>query len=131
MTSTGNWETVAGRASHNDLGVFLRLRPERKLLIATQVPTPPASDRRRLKREELHHRASLVVNLGGRQQRFPCLALDSSEKGFRVGWTFKLRRRQVVEVILDEDPFNAVQCSVIWVGRLGSKLEGEAGLESV
>jgi hypothetical protein len=93
------------------------------------VPTPPAPDRRRLQREELHQRASL--NLGRRQERFPCLILDSSEKGFRVGWTFQLRRGQAVEVILNEDPLNAVQCRVIWVGRLGSKLEGEAGLETV
>lgn len=86
---------------------------------------------RRFNREELHKRASLVVSPGGDEQRFPCLILDSSPKGFRVRWAFQLRRGQVVEVILDEDPLNAVQCEVIWVGKPGSKQEGEAGLESV
>ena len=95
------------------------------------MPTPPAPDRRRLNREELHQRVSLVVNLGRHQERFPCLILDSTEKGFRVGWTFQLRRGEAVEVILDEVPLTVVRCSVIWVGRPGSKQEGEAGLETV
>ena len=95
------------------------------------MPTPPAPDRRRVKREELRHRASLVVNLGRRQERFPCLILDSTQEGFRVQGTFRLRRGQAVEVILDEDPLNAVRCKVIWVGKPASKQEGEAGLESV
>lgn len=88
-------------------------------------------ERRRLKREELPTGANLVVHLGGRQARFTCLILDSSENGFRVGWTLRLRCGQAVELFLNEDPFNAVGCSVIWVGRPGSELEGEAGLEAV
>jgi hypothetical protein len=86
---------------------------------------------RRFQREELYKGASLVVTLGGQEERLPCLVLDSSPKGFRVGWTSQLRRGQAVEVILDEDPLNPVRCKVIWVGKPDSKQEGEAGLESV
>jgi hypothetical protein len=95
------------------------------------VPTSPVPDARRLKREEVRKRASLVVNLAQGEERFPCLIVDSSQEGFRVRGSFRLRRRQVVEVILDEDPLNAMRCSVIWVGKPGSKQEGEAGLETV
>jgi hypothetical protein len=94
------------------------------------VPTSPVPEARRLKREELHKRASLVVNLGRHEERFPCLILDSTQQGFRIRGTFRLRRGQAVEVILDEDPLNAVRCNVIWVGRPRSKYEGEAGLET-
>jgi hypothetical protein len=48
--------------------------------------------------------ASLVINLGGNQKRFPCLVLDSSKEGFRLRGSFHLRRGQVVELILDENP---------------------------
>lgn len=94
------------------------------------MPTSPVPEGRRFNREELHKRASLVVNPGRHEQRVPCLILDSSQEGFRVRGTFQLRREQVVEIILDEDPLNAVRCNVIWVGRPRSKHEGEAGLET-
>ncbi len=44
---------------------------------------------------------------------------------------FRLKRRQVVEIILDGDPLNSVRCSVVWIGKAGSKQEGEVGLEAV
>ena len=91
---------------------------------------------RRLKRDQVHKRASLVVNLdmcslGRREERLPCLVLDSTQEGFKVRGTFRLRRGQTVEVILDEAPLNAVRCTVIWVGKPGSKYQGEAGLQTV
>ena len=73
-------------------------------------------------------RASLIVKHGRQHERIPCLVLDSSPDGFRLRGNARLRRRQVVEVILDEDPFNVVHCSVIWVGKPGSKNEGEVGV---
>jgi len=76
-------------------------------------------------------RGSLVVNLDRNQKRFPCLVLDSSQDGFRVRGSFHLKRGQIVEVILDADPLNAVRCSVVWIGKAGSKHEGEGGLETV
>jgi PilZ domain-containing protein len=76
-------------------------------------------------------RGSLVVNLDRNQKRFPCLVLDSSQDGFRVRGGFHLRRGQIVEVILDADPLNAVRCNVVWIGKIGSKQEGEVGLETV
>jgi hypothetical protein len=76
-------------------------------------------------------RASLVINLESNQKRFPCLVLDSSKEGFRLRGSFHLRRGQVVELILDEDPPISERCSVVWVGKAGSKQEGEVGLEIV
>jgi hypothetical protein len=75
--------------------------------------------------------ASLVINLERNQTRIPCLVVDATKGGFRVRANFRLRRGQVVELILDEDPLSAVRCGVIWIGRAGSKQEGEAGLETV
>jgi hypothetical protein len=74
-------------------------------------------------------RASLVINLDRNQRRLPCLVLDSSKEGFRLRGNFHLRRGQVVELILDENPPNSERCSVVWVGKAGSKQEGEVGLE--
>jgi PilZ domain len=76
-------------------------------------------------------RGSLVVNLDRNQKKFPCLVLDSSQGGFRVRSSFHLRRGQIVEVILDADRLDAVRCNVVWIGKIGSKQEGEVGLETV
>lgn len=87
----------------------------------------PIPERRYSKRSPRKRRGSLVLEL----KRQPCLVLDSSNDGFRVRGSFRLRRGQVVEIIFDEDPLNAVRCSVVWVGRAGSKQEGEVGLQTV
>ncbi len=87
----------------------------------------PIPERRYLKRSPRKRRASLILEL----KRQPCLVLDSSNDGFRMRGTFRLRRGQVVEIIFDEDPPNAVRCSVVWVGKAGSKQEGEVGLQTV
>ncbi len=42
---------------------------------------------------------------------------------------FKLKRGQVVEIIADEDPLNISKCQVIWIGKAGSKQEGQVGLQ--
>jgi hypothetical protein len=75
-------------------------------------------------------RASVVINLQRNPERVPCLLLDSSREGFRVRGICRVRRGQVVELILDESLSNAARCKVIWVGKVGSKQEGEVGLES-
>ncbi len=87
----------------------------------------PVPERRYLKRSPCKQRASLVLDF----KRQPCLVLDSSKNGFRVRGSFRLKRGQVVEIILEEDPFNPVRCGVVWVGKAGSKQEGEVGLETV
>ena len=61
---------------------------------------------------------------------FPCLIVDRSQEGFRLRGSFKLRRGQIVEVISAADPLNAVRCTVVWVGKAGSKQEREVGLET-
>jgi len=95
------------------------------------MPSFPIPEGRRSKRNLAKARASLVVNLDRKQKRLPCLVLDSSKNGFRLRSNFHLRRGQIVEIILDEDPFNAVRCSVVWTGKPGSEHDGEVGLETV
>jgi hypothetical protein len=69
-------------------------------------------------------------DLSSHPKRFPCLIVDSSPEGFRVRVSSRLRRGQAVEVIPNDDPMNAVHCSVVWVGKPGSKQQGEAGLQA-
>jgi PilZ domain len=95
------------------------------------MPSFRVPEGRRSKRVTSKGRASLVINLDGNQQRLRCLVLDSSKEGFRLRGSFHLRRGQVVELIPDEDPLSFVRCSVVWVGKAGSKQEGELGLEAV
>lgn len=96
------------------------------------MPSLPVPEGRRSKRIfSKTPRASLVVNLDGHQERVPCLVLDSSKDGFPLRGNFHLRRGQIVEVVLDADPLNAVRCNVIWVGKAGSKQEGEVGVQTV
>jgi hypothetical protein len=94
----------------------------------------PVPQARRSKRVVAKRRASLVINLDRKPERHPCLVLDSSKEGFRLRGSFDLRRGQVVELILDEEMARMAcpeRCSVVWVGKTGSKQEGEAGLEIV
>ncbi len=60
----------------------------------------------------------------------PCLIVDRSQEGFRLRGSFRLRRGQLVELVLD-DPVDSVRCEVIWVGRAGSQQEGQAGVQTV
>jgi len=90
----------------------------------------PIPGGRRSKRISAKERANLVINLTGIQKMFPCLIVDISQDGFRLRGDFKLKRGQIVEVISGADPLNAVRCSVVWVGKVGSKQEGEVGLET-
>jgi PilZ domain len=85
---------------------------------------------RRSKRVMSKRRASLVINLNSNQRRLPCLVIDYSKEGFRLRGGLNLRRGQVVELILDEDPPISERCTVVWVGIAGSKQESEIGLES-
>ncbi len=90
----------------------------------------PVRKARRSKRVVAKRRASLVINLDRKPKRLPCLVLDTSKEGFRLRGSFDLRRGQVVELILDEETPSAERCSVVWVGKAGSKQEGEVGLET-
>jgi PilZ domain len=95
------------------------------------MPTSPVPEGRRLKRIAARKRASLVINLERNPKRVPCLVVDVSERGFRLHGSFRLRRGQAVELILDEEPLSAMRCSVVWIGKPDSKQAGEAGLETV
>jgi hypothetical protein len=86
---------------------------------------------RRCKREISKKRASLVLELDFNLKRFPCLVLDFSNEGFRLCGSFRLRRGQQVELILDENPSRSHRCRVVWVGTTGSKLASQAGLANL
>jgi len=86
---------------------------------------------RRSKRVMSKRRASIVINLDRKPKRLPCLVLDSSKEGFRLRGSFDLRRGQMVELILDEEMPSPERCSVVWVGKPGSKQENEIGLQTV
>jgi hypothetical protein len=96
-----------------------------------RMPQFPVPQGRRSKRIMLKRRASLVIHLDRRPKRLPCLIIDSSKEGFRLRGSFDLRRGQVVELILDEETPSPERCSVVWVGKPGSKQEGQVGLEIV
>ncbi len=91
-------------------------------------PVPPG---RLLTRVTLKKPGSLVVDLDHKPKRVPCLVVDSSEGGFRVRGGFNLKRGQLVELMLNGDYPTPERCSVVWVGKPGSKQEGEAGVEIV
>jgi hypothetical protein len=95
------------------------------------MPSLRTPQGRRSKRMMVKSSASLVINIGSSQKRLPCLILDYSKEGFRIRKNFHLRCDQVVEVILDQQPLLPVRCNVVWVGKAGSKQEGEVGLEIV
>lgn len=93
------------------------------------MPSRRIPDRRHLKRTALKKRASLIVKHGQQAQRIPCLVLDNSQDGFKIGGASRLKRGQFVELILDEQSSNTVLCRVMWVGKPGSEHGGEAGLQ--
>ena len=95
------------------------------------MPGFPVLQGRRSARIPTRKRASLVINLDWKPKRLPCLVLDSSKEGFRLRVSFDLMRGQVVELILEEETPSPERCSVVWVGKAGSKQEGEIGLETV
>lgn len=98
---------------------------------AKAVPTFRAPDSRRSERVVRTRRASIVADIRGQTERFPCLIVDSSQNGFRLRGSFsRLRRGQAVEVIPEDDPLDTVSCSVVWIGPRGSKLEGQIGVHT-
>jgi hypothetical protein len=94
------------------------------------MPSSPIHGRRRSNRIVTKKRASLVITLSGVQKMFPCLIVDRSQDGFRLRGNFRLRRGQLVELVLDE-PVDSVRCEVIWTDKAGSERTGEAGLQAV
>ena len=98
---------------------------------AKAVSILPAHEARRSKRVVTRKGASVVLNLGSQPQRVPCLIVDLSPEGFRLRGGFRLKRGQVVEVIPGDDQLNAIRCSVVWIGKPGSKQDGEIGLRAL
>jgi hypothetical protein len=90
----------------------------------------PGIIKRRSQRTIEKRRASVVVHQSNGQKRHPCLILDSSKEGFRLRGGLNLRRGQTVELVFEEDSTTFERCSVVWVGKAGSKHEGEVGLET-
>jgi len=94
------------------------------------MPSSTIHGRRRSNRIVTKKRASLVITLSGVQKMFPCLIVDRSQEGFRLRGNFRLRRGQLVELVLD-DAVDSLRCEVIWVGQPESQQVGEVGLQTV
>lgn len=89
-------------------------------------------ERRQSQRVASKKGATLIFfNPMGRVERLMCLVVDRSQDGLRLSVGSGLRRGQLVDLILDEDPSKSVRCSVAWIGNPGSKQEGQAGLQTV
>ena len=86
---------------------------------------------RKAKRVVAKHRASLVVNLDTNQRRVPCLVVDSSKEGFRLRGISRIRKGELVELLLEENlhSHSSQKCRVAWVGKVGTKHAGDVGLE--
>ena len=93
----------------------------------------PVPEGRRPKRVATNRPASIVFSRGRHHdlERRPCLIVDSSQDGFRLRGNFQLKRGQVIEVIPKDDPLDVIQCSVVWIGKEGSKQKGEVGVQIV
>ncbi len=61
----------------------------------------------------------------------PCLIVDKSQEGFRLRGSFRLRRRQLVELVVDDPMMDSVRCEVIWIGKAGSEQAEEIGLQAI
>ena len=94
------------------------------------MPSSTIHGRGRSNRIVTKKRASLVITLSGVQKMFACLIVDRSQEGFRLRGNFRLRRGQLVELVLD-DAVDSLRCEVIWVGKPESQQVGEVGLQTV
>jgi len=94
------------------------------------MPTPPVPENRRKTRVAAKKRASLIFDVHGSQTRMPCLVVDATESGFRLRVNCRLRAGQALELVLEEDPLSAFRCKVVWIGKTGSKQQGEIGVET-
>src|SRR5262249_54265525 len=95
-------------------------------MVSHASPFKRSSERQR---QPTKKQASLITNLRGHLQRHPCLIVDISEGGYRVRGSFRIKRGQFVKVIPADDRLSVAKCSVVWVGRMGTAQQGEAGLE--
>jgi hypothetical protein len=93
------------------------------------MPSVPIPGDRRSRRITTKQRASLVLNLRGVQKMSPFLIVDRSQERFRLRGNFRLRRGQLVELVLD-DLVDSMRCEVIWTGKAGSEVV-EVGLQTV
>jgi hypothetical protein len=89
------------------------------------------SNTRSSERRPLQIPATVVIDLNCNPNRIPCLIVDLTTQGFRLRGNFNLSPGQVVQVILEHQPQISVHSRVVWVGKTGSKQEGEVGLELV
>src|SRR6266852_4840195 len=98
----------------------MKFRAFNQYLCSRRERMPSFPQGRRSRRVATKKRASLVINLSGVQKMFPCLIVDRSQEGFRLRGNFRLRRGQLVELVVD-DPVYSVRCEVIWLGKAGSE----------
>jgi hypothetical protein len=85
-------------------------------------------DRRRSQRVTAKLRATLSARGRFLWARHKALIVNYSILGLRVQAEADLNSGQVVRIASETNPAQPAVCQVVWVGRVGSPQEGEAGL---
>jgi hypothetical protein len=83
-------------------------------------------DARRSKRIPARLRVTLLIDSPAGETAHPGVTLDLSEGGVRVQTGAALALAQSLGVVFSRNP---EPCRVAWVGALGSRQQGEAGLQ--
>ena len=83
---------------------------------------------RRCRRIAVRLPVSLLIGSPAGEISHPGVTLDISERGLRVQTRVALARAQSLGVVFSRYP---EACRVAWVGAVGSRQQGEAGLEFV
>jgi len=84
---------------------------------------------RRSKRIPARIPVTLIVQSTGEKVIREVYTCDLSQHGLRIQAHVPLIPGQTVKVIPSEGPRYAVHSRVAWVGPVGSRLEGQAGIE--
>jgi PilZ domain len=71
---------------------------------------------------------TLIVRFSGNECQHRCLVVDSSEIGLRLQLDAPLTPNQIVLVVAGDDSKYAVRGRVVWVHKLNSGQNWEAGL---
>jgi len=90
------------------------------------MSTSSLEERRHLERTLIKRPASVIIERGAFVERVPCIVLDTSAKGLRIGGVSRVTAGQIVDVIWDEH--DSLRCKVVWAGKVGSVQQGQAGL---
>jgi hypothetical protein len=82
---------------------------------------------RRSPRERVQIAVTLVIE--GEVEEHPATTVDLSAQGVRLQSDASIFPGQPVGLLLGTDPGYVLQARVVWIGKVGSVVEGQAGIE--